>query len=113
MKITECSVLTTFDAGDYIITVGGEVDTYSAPRLRQALDDARRFGITGITVDLAEVTFMDSAGFGVLVAAHKRSADLGISLTVRNQRASVTPIMEITGLAASSWWRHPPMWRTP
>jgi anti-anti-sigma factor len=45
----------------------GELDVATAPRLNMALSELRRDGVRDLTVDLADVTFLDTAGLRVLL----------------------------------------------
>src|SRR5687768_8954887 len=65
--------LSTYDSGDHtVLEVGGEVDVYTAPRLRERLVELVEQGSHHIVVDLSRVEFLDSTGLGVLVGALKR-----------------------------------------
>lgn len=81
------------------VHLAGEVDLAAAPRVETAIDEAlaAEDGVD-ITVDLDGVTFLDSTGLRVLVAAHTRCAAEGRSLTLVNPSTAVSRILEITGL---------------
>src|SRR5688572_12851975 len=65
--------LSTYDSGDHtVLEVGGEVDVYTAPRLRERLVELVEQGARHVIVDLSRVEFLDSTGLGVLVGALKR-----------------------------------------
>ncbi|GGM39221.1 STAS domain-containing protein [Dactylosporangium sucinum] len=65
--------LSTYDSGDHtVLEVGGEVDVYTAPRLREKLVELVEQGSRHVVVDLSRVEFLDSTGLGVLVGALKR-----------------------------------------
>lgn len=67
------------------LTVSGEIDLDSVPRLRAVLDEVLDDPGTGpavIVLDLTAVTFLGSAGLAVLVDAHDRSAQRGAALKV-------------------------------
>jgi len=65
--------LSTYDSGDHtVLEVGGEVDVYTAPRLREKLVELVEAGARHVVVDLSRVEFLDSTGLGVLVGALKR-----------------------------------------
>jgi anti-sigma B factor antagonist len=87
------------DTDRVTVHLAGEVDLAAAPRVESAIDEALA-GEEGvdIMIDLDGVTFLDSTGLRVLVAAHSRCAGEGRSLTVVNPSASVSRILEITGL---------------
>src|SRR5580658_6532165 len=81
-----------------VLAVKGEVDVYSAPRLREKLVELVSQGKHQIIVDLDGVDFLDSTGLGVLVGGLKRvrshDGDLGL---VCNQ-PRILKVFEITGL---------------
>jgi anti-sigma B factor antagonist len=82
-----------------VISLAGEVDVYTAPRLRQALVDLVSQGATDIVVDMERVDFLDSTGLGVLVGGLKRvkSNDGDLRLVVTHDR--IMKIFDITGLS--------------
>jgi anti-sigma B factor antagonist len=92
--------LETSKKGDVaIISLRGEIDVYTAPRLRQALIDLVEGGSKDIVVDMDKVDFLDSTGLGVLVGGLKRvkSNDGEMKLVVTQDR--IMKIFDITGLA--------------
>lgn len=86
-------------AGARVVTAVGEVDVSTAPELRQCLRDQPDGAI--VVVDLSDVTFLDSTGLGVLVAALKRVRDGvdGGELHLVVNRPQVTKVLEVTGLS--------------
>ena len=58
--------------GFHIIEVSGEIDVYTAPKLREVIISAIDRGNTRLIVDIEKVAFLDSTGLGVLVGALKR-----------------------------------------
>ncbi|MEV0247763.1 STAS domain-containing protein [Nocardia sp. NPDC050712] len=60
------------DAHDYgpVLVVAGEVDTYTVPRLAEALARALDERPARLVVDLSAVSSMSSAGVEALTAAH-------------------------------------------
>jgi anti-sigma B factor antagonist len=82
-----------------VLVLRGEIDVYTAPRLRQALIDLVSQGATDIVVDMDKVDFLDSTGLGVLVGGLKRvkSNDGDLRLVVTQDR--IMKIFDITGLS--------------
>ena len=79
------------------LTVSGEIDSSSAPLLREQLDTLLESPLSELTIDLAGVTFLDSAGLCVLAAVHRR---IGSEVSLRvlaSSRAVIRPL-QITGL---------------
>jgi anti-sigma B factor antagonist len=68
----ELSLSTRTVAEHTVLEVGGEVDVYTAPRLRERLVELVDSGARNVIVDLGGVDFLDSTGLGVLVGAMKR-----------------------------------------
>jgi anti-sigma B factor antagonist len=82
-----------------IVTLRGEIDVYTAPRLRQTLIDLVDAGRTNIVVDMEKVDFLDSTGLGVLVGGLKRVKDREGSLKLVATQDRILKIFDITGLA--------------
>lgn len=91
--------LTSRTDGPYeIVEVGGEIDVYTAPRLREALVEAIDRGHTRLIVDVERVDFLDSTGLGVLVGALKKVRAEDGSLDIVCTQERIRKIFEITGL---------------
>jgi len=80
------------------LTVSGEVDSSTAPALRSAVDAVFAGGARELTIDLDNVTFLDSAGLCVLAGAHRQAADGGVALRVLASNRAVIRPLQITGL---------------
>ena len=81
------------------MSVAGEIDLYTAPRLHGELATALAGGgPVRIVVDMSKVEFCDSTGMNVLLAAHRLATERGGDLTLAAPRASVRKILEVTGL---------------
>ena len=60
-----------------LLRVRGEVDIYTAPRLKEAVVAALESGAASLAFDLSDVGFLDSTGLQVLMSAKKRTAERG------------------------------------
>ena len=60
--------------GATVVRLGGELDLYNAPVLREALIAAAQAGPTRLVIDLSEVEFIDSTALGALVEARGKLA---------------------------------------
>jgi anti-sigma B factor antagonist len=81
-----------------IIEVGGEIDVYTAPRLREAIVAAIEAGHTRLVIDVEKVEFLDSTGLGVLVGALKKVRADGGTLDIVCTQERILKIFDITGL---------------
>ena len=88
-------------AGDVIVVVvEGEHDIYTAPTLRERLDEALGRG-GGIVVDLTAATFVDSSVLGALLDARRRALESSQGFVVcvgETVEPGVQRILDITGL---------------
>lgn len=83
-----------------VLTVKGEVDVYSAPRLREKLVELVTQGRRMIVADLDGVDFLDSTGLGVLVGGLKRLRSHDGDLSLVCTQARILKVFEITGLTS-------------
>lgn len=91
--------VTTRTVGDFtVLEVSGEVDVYTAPRLREAIIDQTSAGNFNLVIDLSRVEFLDSTGLGVLVGALKRIRDNEGSLTLAAAPSRILKVFKVTGL---------------
>ena len=81
-----------------VLQVTGEVDVYTAPMLREQIQDLAAKGAMHIIADLSRVDFLDSTGLGVLVGGLKRLREHDGSLTLVISTTRILRILEVTGL---------------
>jgi anti-anti-sigma factor len=81
-----------------LVTLSGELDASTATLLYDQLSDLEIEDVDHVVLDLAQVSFMDSTGLGVIVTEHKRLRHSGGSLTIFAPPSSVRRLFEITGL---------------
>ncbi len=84
--------------GIEVIDVGGEIDIYTAPRLRELLIDLVSKNSYQLIVNLEKVGFLDSTGLGVLVGGLKRVRAHDGSLDLVCTQEPILKIFRITGL---------------
>ena len=84
--------------GIEVIDVQGEIDMYTAPRLRELLIDLVSQGSYQLVVNLDEVGFLDSTGLGVLVGGLRRVRAHDGSLDLVCTREPILKIFRVTGL---------------
>lgn len=94
----ELSLAARIVADHAVLEVGGEVDVYTAPRLRERLTELVDAGARHIIVDLGRVDFLDSTGLGVLVGAHKRLRLAGGTFSLVCAKEPLLKVFRITAL---------------
>jgi anti-sigma B factor antagonist len=91
--------LATRTQGDRtVVAVTGEIDVYTAPKLREQIVALVDEGQYHLVIDMSGVEFLDSTGLGVLVGGLKRvrAHDGSLSLVCDEER--ILKIFRITGL---------------
>ena len=79
----------------YVLHLAGDIDLSTAPKLREAVAGAATVPPTPVTLDLANVTFMDSSGLSVLLELAASPAPL----VIRSPSDTVRRVVQITGVA--------------
>jgi len=95
----DLSLATSEVGGTTVVAVGGEIDVYTAPKLREKITELVGDGSYHLVVDMESVEFLDSTGLGVLVGGLKkvRAHDGSLRLVCTQDR--LLKIFRITGLA--------------
>ena len=88
------------------IRLAGEIDLGTAPQLKQAIDGHARTGQT-LTIDLREVTFVDSMGLAALVRAQHRAVARGGRLQLVAPAERVLAVFRMTRLDRVFTWVEP------
>ena len=79
----------------------GELDHHSAEQARNMLDTMlHAITIRDLTLDLSGVTFMDSAGLGVILGRYRILSLRGGKLTVCGMSSAIDRIFRMSGLYA-------------
>jgi anti-sigma B factor antagonist len=81
-----------------VLRVGGEIDAYAAPQLRDRVSALAGNGAVHIIADLRGAGFLDSAGLGALVGSRKELRARGGSLTLVASTGRILQTLRIAGL---------------
>ena len=82
-----------------IFKMTDEIDDHSVQKIRRKADyEMERYMPKRIVFDFDSVTFMDSAGIGLLIGRYKFANMLGARLEISNLTQSVRRICEMSGI---------------
>jgi len=84
---------------EIVVLVAGEIDAYTAPKLREELLALAEEGNKSITVNLQDVSYLDSTGLGVFVGLFKQLKEKGGELKLIQLSDRLKRLFEITGLS--------------
>ena len=83
-----------------VLKLSGYLDGHTFVELERALDRSIKGGINRLVLDLADLTYIASAGVGVFINAQHQVRKLGGSLQLVNPAPSVREVFGILGLEA-------------
>lgn len=86
------------EGGIPVLGVTGEIDVFTAPEFKNAINRAIESGTTDLVIDLTQVSYMDSSGFGTLLGATKRVRPKGGSISLVGCSEAIERMMKITRL---------------
>ncbi|MFF8595878.1 STAS domain-containing protein [Streptomyces sp. NPDC015220] len=91
------SVAASTTGGVHVITLAGEIDHHTGMALRQAFD------LSGVprprvVVDMRQVTFIDSSGINILIAAHRALTEAGGRLRLAAPGSAVLRTLTLVGV---------------
>ena len=79
---------------EYVHTLKGDVVASSADAVRRELERLVRQGVTNLTVDMAEVTEVDSLGLAVFIGLHLALKERGGRLTIINTTSEMCELFQ-------------------
>ncbi|MFF3102861.1 STAS domain-containing protein [Viridibacillus arvi] len=91
--------LETVDARKSIAYVNGEIDAFTAPKLREQLNNMKLTESIQIELDFHDVVYMDSTGLGVIVAFYKNVISAGGDVKLIGLSPRLYRLFNITGLS--------------
>jgi len=80
------------------VRLAGELDIATAPQADEELRHAESGGPDRLTLDLSSLSFMDSTGLRLVVAAEQRAQESGRQLYVTRGPEAVQRVFELTGV---------------
>ena len=84
--------------GVFILDVAGELDIYTSPKLKSAIQNALTAGRARVVVNLLRTTYLDSTALSVLTTAQKQAREAGGNLGLVFDQPQIEKIFTITGL---------------
>lgn len=82
----------------YLIKLRGEIDIYTAPKLKKELIPLTEESGVKVCVDLKHVTYLDSTGLGIFIHALKSATKHESHLKLIKVKDRVLRLFEVTGL---------------
>lgn len=81
------------------IKIADEIDESTTDKLRRKIDnEITRFMPRKVVFDFSKVSFMDSAGIGLLIGRYKLAKMLGGVAEITNTSKSIEKVLEMSGI---------------
>ena len=82
-----------------VLKITDEIDEHSVQKIRRRADyEMERYMPKKIVFDFDSVTFMDSAGIGLIIGRYKFANMIGAKICMRNLTGSVRRIFDMSGI---------------
>ncbi|MHB8153214.1 MAG: STAS domain-containing protein [Vulcanimicrobiaceae bacterium] len=82
----------------HVIDVGGEIDVYTSPKVKDVVSGLIDKGTYQLVINLEQVRYIDSTGLGVLIGGLKRVREHGGTVNLVCTNPQIRKIFDITGL---------------
>jgi anti-anti-sigma factor len=86
-------------ASGVVVTLRGELDLATAPDLQRRLLELIARPVESLTLDLAQLTFLDSSGLGALYRARQAADEQGVVLRLAEVPEHVMRVLDVTAMA--------------
>ncbi|GJF31115.1 anti-sigma factor antagonist [Kitasatospora sp. NE20-6] len=96
--MTDLSIAVGTTGCGAVMTIGGDLDFHSAPRVRDALAVLHLEPGQLLVLDLTGLTFCDSSGISILVSARNHTHGLRADTVLAAVPAHVSRILQTVGL---------------
>lgn len=85
-------------AGAAVLDVTGELDLYTSPKLKSAINVLLSDGHVHVIVNLLETTYLDSTALSILTAARQHLQGVGGNMGLVYDQPQITRMFVVTGL---------------
>lgn len=92
------TITNNLDGEVLVLEIEGRLDTTTAPELEKEFKEILD-GIKELTLDIAKLEYISSAGLRVVLSAQKKMSKQGGKMTIKNANEVVMEVFEVTGFA--------------
>ncbi|MEU1425084.1 STAS domain-containing protein [Kitasatospora sp. NPDC005751] len=88
----------THPSGATVLTVTGELDYHTAPRLSRMVEGLPLAAAVPLVLDVGGLSFCDSIGVSALISGYQRATAASAPFAVAGAGRDLTQILQITGI---------------
>lgn len=108
VRPTEFKITHRATEASTLLKVSGELDLSTVPVLNESIEGLRR-ELRALTLDLSELSFMDSTGLRALIELDRRASREGWKLLlIRPQQETAAAVLTATGADSALPFEDPP-----
>ncbi|MGI6621580.1 MAG: anti-sigma factor antagonist [Clostridiaceae bacterium] len=87
------------DGAALIAMIEGEIDHHTSRILKERIDSKFIIEpVKNMILDLSRVTFMDSAGIGLIMGRMKKVSSIGGKMSIRNPRPEIIKMLKMSNV---------------
>ncbi|MCX7772572.1 MAG: anti-sigma factor antagonist [Clostridia bacterium] len=80
-----------------VVLIEGEIDHHTSSRARERIDSKFLMEpVKNMILDLSRVTFMDSAGIGLILGRMSRVSSVGGKMSIRRPKPEISKILKMS-----------------
>ena len=89
----------TEDASTLLIAINGPMELHTVKDLQNAIIELNTTVNKDVTIDLANVDYIDSTGISILIMLNRQQKQKGKALKIRNAASRVMNLLELSSLS--------------
>ncbi|HEY2217476.1 MAG TPA: STAS domain-containing protein [Solirubrobacteraceae bacterium] len=86
------------EEGDALLTLSGELDIATIPRLEAAVDATLTGDLRTLTIDLSGLSFVDSSGLRMFIVLDQRASEEGWTLRLTRPGEQALMVFRVSGV---------------
>ena len=86
------------ERGKMTVKIKGDIDHHSADKMRESVEAAiKKERPAALVLDMSEVEFMDSSGFGFVMGRYKTVSSIGGKVSVTGCKDRIAKLLKMSG----------------
>jgi stage II sporulation protein AA (anti-sigma F factor antagonist) len=89
------------EGNSLVVAIEGEIDHHTASRVRERIDNKFLMEpVKNMILDLSRVTFMDSAGIGLILGRMSRVSSIGGKMKLRSPKPEIQRLLKMSKIGS-------------
>ena len=92
------NIKSSYEKDNWVFFVEGELDVSCAKAFKTKIEDSLDEKFSDVSIDMKDLTYIDSTGVGVIVGIMKTLRKSGKDIVLLNAKDNIKKIFKITGI---------------